>query len=143
MPSRERTLGIRMVTTGGEEGETKRKQTVSLWRLKGKKWGKERMGKRQTGCPFVVDLSRCRRCRRGFPFLCSLCFVISLNFLRPKIWQFMLANSPRSQHLRLFEPRTPYRILVSQADIIWTIVITYFSLGKKFYYKTNSRLNFE
>lgn len=65
-------LGIRMVRTGGAEGETKRKRTPSLWqcrenqRERHEKRERKREGER-AGCPFVVDLLRCRR---GFSFLC-------------------------------------------------------------------------
>lgn len=94
-----------MVTTGGAEGETKRKRTASLWQLKrnrGKREKKrENENERETGCPFVVDLFRCRRRRRwGFPFHCThtpLCFVISPNFLRVQKFESvtLLTNRPR------------------------------------------------
>lgn len=123
------TLSIRMVTTGGAEGETKRKRTASLWRPKrnretkgerereGGRRGETRM--RETGCPFVVDLFRCRRRRRrGFPFHCThtpLCFVISPNFLRVRKFEnvTLFVSRPLVTY-RLFTYATVPKLLAPQ-----------------------------
>lgn len=87
-----------MVTTGGAEGETKRKRKF-VARTEGRKpEGKRKKGRRErkrkrerrwkektrdTGYPFMVDLFRCRR---GFPFLCvhASLFRYFVQFPAPK-----------------------------------------------------------
>lgn len=104
-----------MVTTGGAEGETQRKRKF-VARTEGENQGGgkegERKGKertRETGCPFVVDLFRCRR---GFPFLCvhASLFRYFAQLPAPENWK-----ASRRSPLATFRPviyiRDPLKIV--------------------------------
>lgn len=133
-----------MVTTGGVEGETKRKRKFVARtegenqeeRKEGEGGGERGDGERERDIPDVLSWSTYFVVDEASRFFVStpLCFVISPNFLRPKI---------RKRHAVRHSPPAPFAVIyIRDPSKLWVSrdryyfgdndpLYTIFSLGKK------------